>query len=214
MPCLLLTSTHSSLPHPQLANIQPMLESMAASPLHLPLPCAPSICPFHCPSISQTVSSPPTPPRPPPSPTLSSPTSSTRSTSPAQQQHGVDGLVRELVLHGASEDWARGYIAEALLRPNVAAPKPLAVAIASGPPSPRASASHHECSQHELQQYAQAIRSAYVDASMSASEREVGTSLFVEELVAMGGKEVEQWARSFVAQSLATEVRKRKVVRA
>ncbi|CAI6001279.1 unnamed protein product [Closterium sp. NIES-64] len=136
------------------------------------------------------------------------------SASPAQQQHGVDGLVRELVLHGASEDWARGYIAEALLRPNVAAPKPLAVAIASGPPSPRASASHHECSQHELQQYAQAIRSAYVDASMSASEREVGTSLFVEELVAMGGKEVEQWARSFVAQSLATEVRKRKVVRA
>ncbi|CAI5949153.1 unnamed protein product [Closterium sp. NIES-65] len=136
------------------------------------------------------------------------------SASPAQQQHGVDGLVQELVLHGASEDWARGYIAEALLRPNVAAPKPLAVAIASGPPSPRASASHHECSQHELQQYAQAIRSAYVDASMSASEREVGTSLFVEELVAMGGKEVEQWARSFVAQSLATEVRKRKVVRA
>ncbi|CAI7837952.1 unnamed protein product, partial [Closterium sp. NIES-53] len=72
----------------------------------------------------------------------------------------------------------------------------------------------HECSQHELQQYAQAICSAYVDASMSASEREVGTTLFVEELVAMGGKEVEQWARSFVAQSLATEVRKRKVVRA
>ncbi|CAI5491514.1 unnamed protein product [Closterium sp. Naga37s-1] len=102
------------------------------------------------------------------------------SASPAQQQHGVDGLVRELVLHGASEDWARGYIAEALLRPILAAPKPLAVAMASGPPSPRASSSHHECSQHELQQYAQAICSAYVDASMSASEREVGTTLFVE----------------------------------
>ncbi|CAI5512015.1 unnamed protein product [Closterium sp. Naga37s-1] len=265
----------------KLANIQPMLESMAASPLHLPLPSAPSICPFHCPSISQThtlesmAASPPSlalkaalPSLSPVSPSSASAPSlspiSSSSSSPSlspssspssavaslsssshtlsaflaslksprsspQQQHGVDGLVRELVLHGASEDWARGYIAEALLRPNVAAPKPLAVAIASGPPSPRASASHHECSQHELQQYAQAIRSAYVDASMSASEREVGTSLFVEELavmgakeveqrarelVAMGGKEVEQWARSFVAQSLATEVRKRKVVRA
>ncbi|CAI5527495.1 unnamed protein product [Closterium sp. Naga37s-1] len=226
--------TPSSLPLPQLANIQHTLESMAASPPSLALKAAlPSLSPVSpssasAPSlspISSSSSSPSLSPSSSPSSAVASLSSSSHTLSAflaslksprssPQQQHGVDGLVRELVLHGASEDWARGYIAEALLRPNVAAPKPLAVAIASGPPSPRASASHHECSQHELQQYAQAIRSAYVDASMSASEREVGTSLFVEELVAMGGKEVEQWARSFVAQSLATEVRKRKVVRA